>query len=198
MTHRNWFMPLVCLLSLVISGATRVNAATISVDAVLSDPDLSLADPIEFAVRFPTRFASIDLLTLDAVFVGDGLDAGEALAFAPDLAGRAVIPGEATLLSVRLTFPASLGFDLSAFLDGAFDGTIYADRNPFCVELGISCPDTTVTFDRLTFTVDGQPAPIPEPGMLTLFALAGTPLLLRRLRRRGKGDNLRDGLRSPS
>ena len=65
-------------LTLGILGACNVvEAATISVDANLSHTDLSFSKPIDFTVRFLTTFTSIDLLTIDAFWIGDGLDGGD-------------------------------------------------------------------------------------------------------------------------
>lgn len=159
-------------------GWNRVEAATISVDAELSHEDLSIASPIEFTVRFPGPFASIELLTMDSFWIGDGLDAGETVAYTPGLGGVGVFPGGTTQFFRRLTYPASLGFNLSPFLDGAFDGIIYADNDAFCIDFGVPCIEgTTVTFERLVFTVDGEP--VPEPATLALVAMGVTPVLLR-------------------
>jgi hypothetical protein len=167
-------------LGVCIFSCNQVEAATISVDAELSHPDLSVTNPIEFAVRFPTAFLAIELLTIDAYWVGDGLDAGEIIAYTPDLAGVGVFPGGATQFFRRLTFPAYLGFDLSPFLDGGFDGTIYADRDQFCDEIGLPCTaNTTVMFGRLVFTLDGEPTPVPEPATGALVIMAIPPILLR-------------------
>jgi len=169
-----------------ILGSNPVEAATISVDAELSHADLSLTIPIEFTVRFPTPFASIDLLTMDAFWIGDGLDAGEVVDYS-DLGGTGN-PGTETQFFRRLTFPASLGFDLSPFLDGAFDGIIGMTTD--CVS-GLPCPDNpTVTYDRLVFTVDGEP--IPEPATLAFVAIGIAPVLLRsRVRNRRIRDRER-------
>jgi hypothetical protein len=186
---------LITTLALVtcLLGWNRVEAAIISVDAGLSHVDLSVASPIDFTVRFPTSFASIDLLTIDSLWIGDGLDAGETVAYTPGLGGVGVFPGGTTQFFRRLTIPAALGFDLSPFLDGAFDGTIYADRDAYCQEFGVPCIEgTTVTFDRLVFTADGEP--IPEPTTLALVVMGVTPLLLgsrariRRVRGQARSD----------
>lgn len=142
-------------------------AVSFSVEAQLSHTELSALRPIEYEVRFPTIFSSIDLLTLDAFWVGDGLDGGEAIAFS-DLAGFGTFPDSPTVFSRRLAFPASQGFDLTPFLDGVFDGMVFADTE-----------DTTATFDRLVFTIDGEPTkPVPQASTLVLtllgFALMGS------------------------
>lgn len=115
---------------------------------------------------------------MDSFWIGDGLDAGETVAYTPGLGGVGVFPGGTTQFFRRLTYPASLGFNLSPFLDGAFDGIIYADNDAFCIDFGVPCIEgTTVTFDRLVFTVDGEP--VPEPATLALVAMGVTPVLLR-------------------
>jgi hypothetical protein len=172
-------IPVLAILGIFVAGP--LGASPIAVDAVLSHAELSATNPIGFSVRFPGPFLSIDLLTIDAFWIGDGLDPGEIVTY-DGLGGVGVPPGGATQFFRRLTFPASLGFDLSAFLDGEFDGMIFADQIQDCEQTGLRCR-TTVTFDRLVFTIEGEPARVPEPGT-GLLLITMLPFVISRARAR--------------
>jgi hypothetical protein len=175
---------------LCLLGSTRVEATSISVDAYLSHPDLSTDNPIDYSVRFPTQFTSINFVELEAYWVGDGLDPGEVIAFS-HLAGFGN-NGDQALFYRALVFPEGYADVIPQFLDGAFDGGIYGDCK---VHRGGPCTEpTTAIFDHLVFTVNGEPgkrppAPVPEPATLTLIAIGMAPGLLglhaRNRRRRG-------------
>lgn len=173
------FVPV--LLILCIFSAGSLGASPIAVDAVLTHAELSATNTIGFSVRFPGPFLSIDLLTIDAFWIGDGLDPGEIVTY-DGLGGVGVLPGGATQFFRRLTLSASLGSDLSPFVDGEFDGMIFADQIQDCEQTGLPCR-TTVTFDRLVFTIEGEPAPVPEPstGLLLITML---PFVVSRARAR--------------
>jgi hypothetical protein len=118
----------------------------LSVDAVLSRPDLSVTKPIDFSVNFGTQFASINSLTVTAFWIGDLFDPGEWI-FYENLGGYA--NGGGTVSSRVLTFVPQFNQDiLNLFLGGHYNGRILAENN-----------FTTVTFDRLVFAVDGVVVP---------------------------------------
>ena len=180
------------MLGICILGWSQIEAATITVNADVNRTDLSQTNPIEFTVHFPVTFTSIELLKVDTFFVDDGLDGGERVAYS-DLTGKSVPFGEPTLFFFRMRIPSALGFDLTPFLDGVFEGTIVIDLDPRCIDLGQPCnEDPTATYDRLVFTIDGIPTPEPATGALLILT---SPLLFLCLRFRNQRHR-NQGLRS--
>jgi hypothetical protein len=148
------------------SSASIAMAISISANAILDHPELTPSTPINFSVLFPTQFASIDSVGIDAFWIEDGLDEGEEIDYfitgAPG--GFGYFQPSGTVFSRPIMFLASLHPEVIAeFLDGQVQGEILSAR------------DTTVTFDRLAFTVVGQS--VPEPSTLLLIGTALVGLL---------------------
>jgi PEP-CTERM motif-containing protein len=141
------------LLSLfLLCAAPCLRADIISVDAVLSQSQLSPTEPITFSVDFGTQFASLSSISWDSFFIGDLFDPGEVIFFS-NIGGFKNI-GNTSVSSRVLT--STDPFTLNQFLNGQFTGTIFAQTST-----------TTVTFERITFVADG--VPIPEPSTLLLL-----------------------------
>jgi hypothetical protein len=126
------------------------HATPVSADAVLSHSDLSIDEPINFSVDFGVTFSSIQTVTIDAYWVNDGFGPSEGI-FYRDCDPQSLCPGlggydslDNTLFPV-LTIVEQSVFDL--FLDGALQGSIVTDTG---------FPNTTATYGRLVFTVDGS------------------------------------------
>lgn len=153
------------------------HATPVSADAVLSHSDLSIDEPISFSVDFGVTFSSIQTVTIDAYWVNDGFGPSEGI-FYRDCDPQSLCPGlggydslDNTLFFRSLTIVEQSVFDL--FLDGALQGSIVTDTG---------FPNTTATYGRLVFTVDGSLASVPEPASLLLVCtvLLGLALIGRR------------------
>jgi hypothetical protein len=160
-----------CLVTWSVGAA---EAVTISVDAVLDHPDLSFGNPINWSVMFPPVFFTIERVTLDSYWVGDGLDVDEVIIFeglTSDLSGVGFVGLVQEVFFRSFTLGHEFGSE-RFFLDGSAQGRIVAERvaaDPFP-------PTTTATFERLVFTVEGEGTEVPEPcSLLSLAAgiLAG-------------------------
>ena len=161
-----------------------VSATVLSRDATLSQPNLSIDQPIAFSVDFGTTFTSIAGVTFDAFWTNDGLDPNEGLfywncppPFSCSGLGGFTEGGTETVFSRALSFvPEFQPEVINLFLGGTFSGWIAVDRS--------SLPSTTMTFDHLQIAIDGtQAASVSEPPMFLLLALSGM-FLLRRTQKR--------------
>ena len=173
---RDFFVALTAF-ALLVSAPVRADILT--AEAVLSHSDLSVGQPISFSVDFGVTFSSIQTASVDAYWVTDGLGPSEGVTYwncgdpnlCPGMGGYDQLVGTVFFRSLNFNNPA-VNDD---FLDGAVSGIITASTTFL---------NTTVTYDRLVFVIDGT---VPEPAtvLLLLAGLLGLYLsMLEKLRPR--------------
>jgi hypothetical protein len=135
---------------------TTSSASTISTEAKLRGRVASLVDgeahPIRYSVNFHSTFGSISEVDYLFTFADSNpLNPGECLALTtsePFFGGGFCNSGTTPITSRLMTFPASVGFDLSQFLDGTDQGEIFAQLPP-----DVPVVNTSFHLKSLTVTI---------------------------------------------